>query len=130
MKVNKTARKKILIADDSAEIRKRLVALLPGLERVEIVGPASDGSEGLRLFNRFAPHGAVLDFQMPGLNGLELLAAIRRQDKSRLVVIPTNHDDEEFRDQCLEAGANFYLDKTGECERVRDIFQTNIKSSL
>ena len=117
--------KKILIAEDSVEIGTRLAALLAELDEVEIVGPAINGTEALQLFKNFAPHVAVLDLQMPGLNGLEVLVAIRSQNRPCLIIILTNHDNQEFRCKCLEAGADFFLKKSTEFERLRDIIQSS-----
>src|ERR1043165_5937967 len=97
---------KVLIADDSPLIRKRLTQMLADMDHVAVVGAATDGPEALRLFEAHRPGAVVLDLQMPGQNGLEVLAKIREQDRSCAVVMLTNYDLPEFRTACLNAGAN------------------------
>jgi DNA-binding NarL/FixJ family response regulator len=111
-------RMKVLIADDSPLISQRLTRMLAEVDRVTIVGPAVDGTEALRLFEEHRPTVAVLDLQMPGRNGLEVLTKIREQDSSCTVVILTNYDLPEFCTACLNAGANFFLKKSTEFERL------------
>ncbi len=114
---------KVLIADDSPVIRKRLARLLAEVDRVTIVGPASDGDEALRLFDEHHPGLVVLDLHMPGQNGLEVLVKIRQQDRSCTVVMLTNYDFPEFRSACLNAGADFFLRKSTEFERVVEMLK-------
>ena len=64
---------KILIVDDSPLISERLNQMLSEVEQVEIVGLAADGDEALRLFNQFRPAVVLLDLEIPGRNGLEVL---------------------------------------------------------
>ena len=110
--------RKVLVADDSPEIVKRLLEQLAALDGLEIIGPALNGLEALELFERHEPHGAILDFNMPGLNGLNLCKAIRERNSACLVIILTMTDGVELKKRCLEAGANFFLDKAVEFERV------------
>jgi CheY-like chemotaxis protein len=112
---------KVLIADDSPDIVGRLNRMLSDLDYVQVVGIAGDGRRALELYERQKPHIAVLDFQMPCLNGLEVLKTIRARDASFPVIILTNVEGEEIRERCLEAGANSFLHKASEFEQVVDI---------
>jgi DNA-binding NarL/FixJ family response regulator len=118
----------ILVADDSAEVANRLAGMLSELEQVNIVGPARDGHEALELYHKHRPLGAVLDLQMPGLNGLELLGAIREHNPFCLVIILTNENSKELRRSCLEAGADHYLHKSADFEQVAGIIQNFIRA--
>lgn len=114
---------KVLIADDAPEVACRLEQIISELEYAQVVGVAGDGRRALELYERQNPHIAVLDLQMPGLNGLELLKIIRARDPSVSVAILTNYDEEETRKRCLEAGANFFLHKPTEFEQIADIIK-------
>ncbi len=112
---------KVLIADDSPLISKRLAQMLGEVDSVQIVGPAPDGDTALRLFQDLRPDVVLLDLQMPGRSGVETLIAMRKQDKSSTVIVLTNYDFPEFRTACLNAGADFFLRKSVEFERAVEI---------
>jgi len=109
---------KVLVAEDSAPIRERLAGLLSELPQVEIVGEASDGSSALRLFFACRPRAVILDIQMPGPNGIEVLRQIKAEDLDCVVIILTSYQQPEFRDRCAEAGADYFFHKSTEFEKV------------
>lgn len=112
---------RILVADDSPEVADRIADLLLEAGATEIVGPAHDGTAALSLFRSSAPDAAVLDLQMPGLDGLTILRLIRASGPNPPVVILTTHAEPELRDACLAAGADHFLGKSTDFERLADI---------
>jgi len=112
---------KVLLADDSPLISRRLAQMLGELDHVQIVGPAPDGESALRLFQDHRPEVVLLDLQMPGRSRVETLIEIRKRDKASTVIMLTNYDLPEFRTACLSAGADFFLRKSTEFERAIDI---------
>jgi DNA-binding NarL/FixJ family response regulator len=118
---------KVLIVDDSPLIRERLKRMLSELEQVEIVGTAEDGDEALRLFEEIQPAFVLLDLEIPRRNGLEVLREIRRRAKPCVVVMLTNYDLPDLRNACLCAGADFFLRKSTEFERVVEIVRTLVQ---
>lgn len=109
---------KVLIAEDSALIRERLAGLLSELPQVEIVGEASDGSSALRLFFACRPEAVILDIQMPGPNGIEVLRQIKAENPRCVVVILTSFQSPEFRERSRQSGADFFFHKATEFEQV------------
>jgi DNA-binding NarL/FixJ family response regulator len=120
---------KVLIAEDSPLVAERLKELLSELDQVEIIGPAPDGDAAVQLFQRHRPGVALLDLHMPGHGGLDALLEIRKQGHSCAVVMLTNYDLPEYRDACLRAGADFFLRKSAEFERVVEIVREAIGNS-
>jgi DNA-binding NarL/FixJ family response regulator len=112
---------KVLIVENSPLIRERLDRMLSELEQVEIVGLAEDGDEALRLFEESQPDVVLLDLEIPRRNGLEVLLEIRKRAEPCVVVVLTNYDPPDFRNACLRAGADFFLRKYTEFERVVEI---------
>ena len=112
---------RILVADDDTAVRARLGEQLAELANVVIIGMASDGGAALECFNERHPHVAILDFSMPVANGLEVLRAIRRSGKDCMVVVLTVNDEPTIRESCLAAGADHFLSKVTELDRVLDI---------
>ncbi len=111
LKSSEAARPKILVAEDSLSARRRLVEkLLPyGFDITE----ASDGVEALN-FTRTTTFDAVFsDLEMPGLNGFELLTAIKNDPRTpdKPVVIVTSRDEPETKAKAHELGADGFLSK-------------------
>jgi two-component system response regulator DesR len=69
------------------------------------------------------PDAVILDLQMPGGSGLEVLRAVRQSHPSVCVLICTNFPYPQYREECIAAGANFFLDKSAEFERIPAIFR-------
>jgi DNA-binding NarL/FixJ family response regulator len=114
---------RVFIADDSAVIVERLADLLREIPGVELAGHASDAMEAIRCIQRIKPDAVILDFQMPGGSGLDVLRAIRPDHPGLCVLICTNYPYPQYREECLGAGANFFLDKFSEFEKIPAILR-------
>lgn len=114
---------KIMIADDSAMVRERLWVLLAEIPGVEIVGQADDVQPTIDAVARLAPDVLILDLRMPGGTGLEVLDRIKRDAGAPVVIVLTNYSELPYRRRCLQAGADFFFDKTIEFERVADVIR-------
>jgi DNA-binding NarL/FixJ family response regulator len=79
---------------------------------IEVGGIALSGEEAILLAANIRPDLVLVDFQMPGLNGIETTRALKAQDPDIPVIIVTAHDDEEYRIAAREAGANDWVSKT------------------
>lgn len=97
--------------------------------QIEVLGPADDGCTALEIFRRERPAGVVLDFQMPGLDGLQVLRAIRELDRKCLAILLTNHDEPSLKEQCHAAGADYFLDKSRDFERVLELVLSRLDPS-
>jgi len=109
---------KVFVADDSKIVVERLVDLLRDVPGVQFAGQAGDVPEALRSIQQVHPDVVILDMQMPGGSGLDVLRVIRRDHPRLYVLICTNHPYPQYRDECLSAGANFFLDKTAEFAKI------------
>jgi DNA-binding NarL/FixJ family response regulator len=114
---------RVFIADDSAVIVERLADLLREIPGVELAGHASDAMEAIRCIQRIKPDAVILDFQMPGGSGLDVLRAIRPDHEGLYVLICTNYPYPQYREECFGAGANFFLDKSSEFEKIPAILR-------
>jgi len=114
---------RVLIADDSAAIRQSLSALISRLTDVEIVGLAWTGSEALELIRTLKPDAVTLDVRMPGINGINVLKAIKREGLKVMVIVLTGLDEEEYRRKCFESGANYFFHKSTEFEKVMNVLR-------
>jgi DNA-binding NarL/FixJ family response regulator len=112
---------KVLIADDSAVVRQRLAELISEIERVEVVSQAGDALEALAAIEETTPDVAILDIRMPGANGIEALAEIKKERPAPVVIMLTNYPYPQYRKKCLDAGADYFFDKSTEFERVVEV---------
>jgi two-component system response regulator DesR len=120
---------KVFIADDSLPIVERLDDLVHGIAGVEIAGHASDVPGAVRGIQEMKPDVLILDLQMPGGSGLDVLRAIRQALPALFVLICTNYPYPQFREECLSAGADCFLDKSGEFDKIPGILRS-VKRSL
>ena len=109
------------MVDDSAAVRERVLVMLSEIAGVEIVGEASDGPSAIVLARASQPHAIVLDLQMRGGNGIDVLAELKRGPSSPLLIVLTNHADDQHRRRCLARGADHFFDKSTEFELVADV---------
>ncbi|WP_246153412.1 response regulator [Terriglobus albidus] len=103
---------KVLTVDDHPLLREGIAAVLEGEQDVELVAEAANGQEAIELFRRHRPDVTLMDLQMPGMNGIETIVAIRSEfPDARFVVLTTYQGDvQAFR--ALKAGASGYLLKS------------------
>lgn len=100
---------RILLADDHAVLRAGLRALLNAQRDLEVVGEAADGAEAVRLAQALHPDVVVMDIGMPGVNGIDATARIKRELPTTKVLILSMHDDRGYLRQVLRAGASGYV---------------------
>jgi two-component system, NarL family, response regulator DegU len=116
----------VLIADDHPLFRKGLRDFITGSGRYDVVADAATGEEALVLIRKLKPDVAVLDINMPGMDGLEVARQVGGERIPTELVILTMHDDAEHFEVAMEAGIMGYLLKDSAAE---DIVQC-IKSVL
>ena len=107
---------RILVIDDEAPIRESLRMILE-YERYECVLAAS-GPDGLAQIKRDRPDAVMLDIKMPGMDGLEVLKAIRAADESLPVIMISGHGTHATAFEAAKAGAFDYVEKPLSSERV------------
>jgi DNA-binding NarL/FixJ family response regulator len=100
---------RILSVDDHALLREGIAALIGNQSDMELVAEAVNGREGVELFRRHKPDVTLMDLQMPEMNGIDALSAIRGEfPDARIIVLTTYTGDiQVFR--ALKAGARAYL---------------------
>ncbi|MDG3005720.1 response regulator [Paludisphaera mucosa] len=102
---------RVLIVDDHALIRAGLRGLLAALPEVQVIGEAVDGRQALELVESLRPDVMMTDISMPGIDGLELTAAVARGPAPTKVLILSMHTERAYADKAMRAGAAGYLVK-------------------
>lgn len=107
-----TEKKKIrvVLADDEMHFRLLMRRVLEPMN-VEIVGEAKNGREAVDLFKATAPHITFLDINMPVMNGMAALRAIKEINPNAQVIMLTSLVAMDMVTACLEAGADNYIRK-------------------
>lgn len=100
---------RVLIADDEPMIRAGLRAVLTTAAGIEVIGEAADGHHAVELARRHRPAVAVLDIRMPGMNGIEAMAELRRTVPATRVIILTTFGEDDYILQALGGGAAGFL---------------------
>lgn len=108
----------ILIVDDNRNFVQRLVSMIREQHGPHLIQVAENYDEACRSMDDQMPDVALLDINLPGKNGMEILQRIRKNGDRCAVIMITNHADEYYREQCELMGATYFLDKTVEFARV------------
>jgi len=113
----------VFLADDSALIRDRLQSLLAGITGVAVIGQAADGLVAVNSARELKPDVVILDISMPGKNGLDVLQELKKFEPAPCVIILTSHPNPQYREKCLELGADHFLDKSTDFDRLPGIIK-------
>ncbi|HEY4639408.1 MAG TPA: response regulator, partial [Candidatus Udaeobacter sp.] len=120
---------KILVVDDDAMSRRVLAQLLSAAGYNCRV--SNDGSEALAAVHADPPSLLLLDFDMPGLNGAEVLRRLRSDKDTSVAQIPaimlTAHGSEQSEVSCLQAGANDFVTKPVNASVLRARIETQLR---
>jgi len=117
---------KLLIVDDHAILREGIRSLLERQEGMRVIGEAGNGSEALLKVADLSPDIVLMDIAMPEMNGLEATRQICQRFPEVKVLILTQHDNREYVEPALQAGAAGYvLKRSGGRDLVNAIRQVH-----
>lgn len=103
---------RVLCADDHPVMRDGIAFALQQERDIELVAEARDGSEAVEAFRRHRPDVTLMDLQMPGMNGLAALGAIRDEFPNARIVVLTTYSGDVHASRALKLGAVGYLLKS------------------
>src|SRR6202044_767002 len=103
----------LVLADDHGIVREGIAAFCSSRPDLKILGQTSDGAEAVDLILALKPDFAVLDLNMPKLNGLEVIRRVRMaKSETKLIVLSISRDENVIR-EIFRSGANGYLLNNG-----------------
>ena len=112
------------IVDDSTAVRERLANLLSDIPEVHIVGQAQDGTTAVSEIRATAPDVVILDINLPGENGIEVLRTIKGISPAPMVLMLTNYAHPLYWKKCMNEGADGFFDKSTEFHKTLDVFRS------
>jgi DNA-binding NarL/FixJ family response regulator len=116
MTIEKT---RIYVVEDQAALLANLLKALAAFPELDVIGSARDGESGVDEMVKLVPQLALLDLELPGIDGVEVTRRLKRRVPKVEVLILTSFDDEQKVYEAMQAGASGYLVKRVGPEKVR-----------
>ncbi len=109
---------RVFIADDNIPFRSRLASILGGIDEIDIVGEAGDVPSTLEGLRQTKPDVLVLDIQMPGGTGFDVLSAVKSSKPAPMVIMLTVGPRSEYQTQSFLLGADYFFEKSSELRKM------------
>jgi two-component system chemotaxis response regulator CheY len=117
------SKKKILIIDDTKFVREILKYHISNVSNVEVIGEASNGNEGIELFNELKPDLTLMDLLMPEKGGLETTQEILKINPEALIVLISGKKQEAFTIKKAIGGVVDVIEKPFNEKRVKEVIE-------
>lgn len=108
----------VLLADDHPVVRRGLKATIEEDEGLRVIAEAADGNDALRQIVELKPAVAILDIDMPGLNGLGVARELAAQEIPTRIIFMTFHANEDLMRAAMDVGGKGYLLKGSETDEI------------
>ncbi|TCO71351.1 sigma-54-dependent transcriptional regulator [Marinisporobacter balticus] len=116
---------KVLIIDDEKSIR---LSLRVGLSKLGVkIFTVDSGEAGIEIFDKEKPHLSIVDINLPGMSGIDVLKEIRKKDKNSIVIMITYISEVKLAVEAMKLGANDYFTKPFSIEEIKDSIDDNLK---
>lgn len=112
---------RLIVVDDHALFRRGLISLLEEMPDFEVIGEASNGREALGLIEKTSPDVILLDINMPVMDGIQTLEAIRKSRPEQKVLMLTISQNDDDLINAIVSGANGYVLKNTEPDALHNI---------
>lgn len=122
---NKNKLMDVFISDDSPVVRVRLANMIEDIQGINLIGEANNVQDSIEKIEELKPDAIILDIRMPGGSGLDVLKKIKKdvQNHNPIIIVLTNYPYPQYRKKCLEAGADYFFDKSNEFHKVIEVFK-------
>lgn len=108
---------RLLVVDDTDHVRQMLVEILT-LHGFDVVGEAADGAQAAEIAQDVKPDVVVMDYKMPGTDGLEATRRIREENPNQTVILYSAYLDDQLRAEAQEAGVSACIAKPSGVEAL------------
>ena len=116
---------KVYVVEDSAVVRERLLEMIREIEDVEVVGEAETYDAAVAGIMSTRPDVAVLDIKLAddGGSGIDVLAEVKKGLPAMRAIVLSNYATPQHMKASADAGAEYFLDKSAEFERIAEILE-------
>ncbi len=121
---------RVFMVEDSPIIRQRIEKILAELKEIEIVGETGDAHNATDSILRLKPDAVLLDLELTDGTGYDVLQNLKRAKLHVLVLVLTNFAFPVYREAAFKAGADYFLDKSTEFDKLVPIFQKHVHHTL
>ena len=121
---------KIVVVEDSAVIRKHLVALLLSIPGVSVIGEAESELEAVEMILQLYPDVVILDVNLSPGSGFNVLKALGKAGSTSEIFMLTNQTHDQYRRLSFELGATGFYDKSTGIENVLDKIRSMMQPGL
>jgi two-component system nitrate/nitrite response regulator NarL len=131
---------RVVVGDDHPLFRDGVVRALTSSGTIDVVAEADDGVSALAAIREHGPQVALLDYRMPGLDGAQVAAAVRRDELPTRVLLISAHDESAIVYSALQEGAAGFISKESSrselidavlsCAKGRDVVAPNLAAGL
>jgi len=113
---------KILTVDDHPILREGIASIIQGEKDMVVVGEAANGREAIEVFRNKRPDVTLMDLQMPDVNGISAIAAIRQEHPQARIIVLTTYEGDVLARRALKAGATGYI--------LKDMIRTELLEAI
>jgi DNA-binding NarL/FixJ family response regulator len=117
----------IFVVEDSSLLRERLIRTLSSISGVQVTGYSETAEEAIQQIHQLNPDTIILDIRLKQGTGYQVLQAVKTRGKPPLVIVLTNFAYPQYRNKYLEAGADYFFDKSNEFDQVVLVLKDRIK---
>lgn len=121
---------KLIVVDDSKILQSRLLKNLMKVDKNIRIRQAFNCKNALELFSAFNPDAVILDIDLPDGSGIDLLQKFKKEDPGAEVIIFTNYPTSEFKEKCLQLGADQFIDKSNLTGLINTVYKYSFKHNV
>ena len=117
----------VVLVDDSLLVRKRIANIISKMPGVKVIGEAGNSLEAIEVVRKTNPDVVILDIKMPWESGLQVLRKLRKEFEELKIIMLTNYPDSQYKAECLMHGADYFLSKSDELDKLPEVFSRLVK---
>ena len=112
----------VVLVDDSLLVRKRVANIISKMPGVKVIGEAGNSLEAIEVVRKTKPDVVILDIKMPGESGVKVLRKLKEEFENLKIIMLTNYPDSQYKAECLMHGAEYFLSKSDEFDKLPEVF--------
>jgi len=112
---------KIIIAENSKQIRNRIIEKVSSLDSTKAIFESMNVPETIDTYSLFHPDVIILDYKLIGGNSMDVLETIKHGSRNPLVIVLTDSNNSQIKEQCLNLGAHYVFNKSKDIEKIPEV---------